>query len=420
MSSTTSLPATLASGDALDVDRIRAEFPSLHQQVRGRPLVYLDNAASSQRPRVVADAVARYYAEYASNVHRGVHALAERATTAYEDGRAEVARFLNAADAREIVFTRGTTEAINLVAHSYARPRLRAGDEILVTGMEHHSNIVPWQLACEATGARLVVTPIDERGEIDLSDFERRLSERTRLVSVVWISNALGTVNPVEEIVRLAHARGVPVLLDAAQAAPHRAIDVRALGCDFLAFSGHKTYSPGGIGALYGRLALLEDMAPFQGGGDMILSVSFERTTFNHPPYRFEAGTPNVEGAIGLAAGLRWLGNVGLERVERHESALVAAAVERLRAVRGVRLIGDARRRAGVVSFVVEGAHAHDVGTVLDGEGVAVRAGHHCAQPAMARFGVPATVRASFAVYNRDSELDALVRGIERARALFS
>jgi len=404
----------------LDVQSIREQFPSLHQTVRGKPLVYLDNAASSQRPKVVADAVARYYAEYASNVHRGVHALAERATLAYENAREQVQRFLNASDAREIVFTRGTTEAINLVARSFAQPRLKPGDEILVSAMEHHSNIVPWQLVCEATGATLVVAPMDDRGEIQMDELEKRLSPKTRLVSVVWISNALGTVNPVEEIIRLAHDRGVPVLLDAAQAVPHRLVDVQALGCDFLAFSGHKAYAPGGIGVLYGRLDLLESMPPWQGGGDMILSVSFAGSTYNHPPHRFEAGTPNVEGTIGLGAALTWLRGLGLEKVERHEQQVLDLAVARLREISGVRLVGDARHRAGAISFAIDGAHAHDVGTVLDSEGVAVRAGHHCAQPVMAHFGVPATVRASFALYNTESEIDALERGIVKARDLFS
>src|SRR5436190_3849051 len=404
----------------LDIQSIREQFPSLHQTVRGKPLVYLDNAASSQRPKPVAEAVARYYAEYASNVHRGVHALAERATLAYENAREQVQRFLNASDSREIVFTRGTTEAINLVARSFAQPRLKPGDEILVSAMEHHSNIVPWQLVCEATGATLVVAPMDDRGEIQMDELEKRLSPKTRLVSVVWISNALGTVNPIEEIIRLAHDRGVPVLVDAAQAVPHRLVDVQALGCDFLAFSGHKTYAPGGIGVLYGRLALLESMPPWQGGGDMILSVSFAGSTYNHPPHRFEAGTPNVEGTIGLGAALTWLRGLGLEKVERHEQQVLDLAVARLREISGVRLVGDPRRRAGAISFVIDGAHAHDVGTVLDSEGVAVRAGHHCAQPVMAHFGVPATVRASFAVYNTESEIDALVRGIVKARDLFS
>jgi len=405
----------------LDVEQIRQEFPALHQTVRrGKQLVYLDNAASSQRPKVVAAAVARYYAEYASNVHRGVHALAERATAAYEGARGEVRQFLNAADAREIVFTRGTTEAINLVAQSFVRPRLRPGDEILITGMEHHSNIVPWQLVCEATGASLVVVPIDERGELVAGEFERRLSPRTRFASVVWVSNALGTVNPVEALVAAAHERGVPILVDGAQAAPHCTVDVRALGCDFFCFSGHKVYAPGGIGALYGRFEHLEAMPPWQGGGDMILSVTFERTTFNQPPYRFEAGTPNVEGAIGLGTALGWLRGVGLERVAGHEQRLLERATARLLEIPGLRLIGTARERAGALSFVLDGVHAHDLGTVLDSEGVAIRAGHHCAQPVMAHFGVPATARASFALYNTEAEIEALAMGIAKARDLFA
>ncbi|MEO8503981.1 MAG: cysteine desulfurase [Acidobacteriota bacterium] len=405
---------------ALDVTRLREEFPVLHQTVHGKPLVYLDNAASSQRPRVVAEAVASYYAEYASNVHRGVHALAERATAAYEGARAEVQRFLGAADLREVVFTRGTTEAINLVARSFARPRLRPGDEVLITAMEHHSNIVPWQLVCEEAGAKLVVVPIDDRGDLIVEEFERLLSPRTKIAAAVWISNALGTVNPAVELVRLAHQNGTPILIDGAQAAPHREIDVRALGCDFFCFSGHKTYAPGGIGVLYGRLEHLEAMPPWQGGGDMILSVSFEKTEFNHPPYRFEAGTPNVEGAIGLGAALAWLRGIGMERIERHEHGLLERATARVSEIPGVRLIGTARAKASVLSFVIEGVHAHDIGTVLDSEGIAVRAGHHCAQPVMERFGVAATARASFALYNTFAEVDALAEGIGRVQKLFS
>ena len=401
---------------ALDVTRLREEFPVLHQSVRGKPLVYLDNAASSQRPRVVAEAVASYYAEYASNVHRGVHALAERATAAYEGARAGCSVSSAPPDLRGGT-TRGTTEAINLVARSFARSRLGPGDEVLITAMEHHSNIVPWQLVCEESGAKLVVVPIDDRGDLIVEEFERLLSTRTKIAAAVWISNALGTVNPVAELVRLAHQNGTPILIDGAQAAPHREIDVRALGCDFFCFSGHKTYAPGGIGALYGRLEHLEAMPPWQGGGDMILSVSFEKTEFNHPPYRFEAGTPNVEGAIGLGAALAWLRGVGLGRIERHERALLERATARVSEIPGVRLIGTAREAA---CSAPHRRRAPDIGTVLDSEGSAVRAGHHCAQPVMERFGVAATARASFALYNTFAEVDALAEGIGRVQKLFS
>jgi cysteine desulfurase/selenocysteine lyase len=404
----------------LDVERVRASFPALAQRVHGRPLVYLDNAATTQKPTAVIEAVESFYRRDCSNVHRGVHELSQRATVAYESARTSVKRHIGAHDSREIVFTRGTTEAINLVAWSFVRPRLTPGDEILISAMEHHSNIVPWQLLCEHTGAKLRVIPIDDRGDIILEDYERLLTDRTRLVGVVWISNALGTVNPVRDIISIAHARGVPVLVDGAQAVPHMAIDVAEIDCDFLAFSGHKCYGPTGIGVLYGKREHLLEMSPYQGGGDMILSVTFERTVYAEPPHRFEAGTPNIEGAIGLDTALRYLEGLGLDAVAEHERELLEEATRRVLEVPNVRLIGNARERAGALSFVMDGVHPHDIGTILDAEGVAVRAGHHCAQPVMKRYGVSATVRASFGVYNTREEIDALVAGLHRVREVFA
>ncbi len=400
----------------LNLERVRAEFPALRQEIHGRPLVYLDNAATTQKPRAVIDAVRGFYERDCANVHRGVHALSQRATVAFEQARTTVKAHLGAADSREIVFTRGATEAVNLVAASFVRPRLGPGDEVLVSHMEHHSNIVPWQLLCAERGATLKVIPIDDRGDIILEDYERLLSERTKIVGIVHISNALGTVNPIAEMVQTAHARGVPVLVDGAQAVPHAAVDVRALDCDFYVFSGHKVYGPSGIGALYGKRKHLLEMVPYQGGGDMILSVSFAGTTYQEPPHRFEAGTPNIEGAIGLAAALRFLQGLGLEAVAAHEAELLATATAAVLEIPGVRLIGNARRRAAVLSFVMDGIHPHDVGTILDAEGIAVRAGHHCAQPVMARYGVSATVRASFGAYNTAAEIEALVRGLHRVK----
>jgi cysteine desulfurase/selenocysteine lyase len=414
------IEAKPTSRPPLDVERLRRDFPALHQEVHGRPLVYLDNAASAQRPRAMIEAVAEYHREYAANVHRGLHALAERATAAYEGARERARRFLGAESDREIVFVRGTTEAINLVARSFAQPALSPGDEILITGLEHHSNIVPWQMVCAATGARLVVAPIDERGEVPLAEFEKRLGPRTRLAAFAHVSNALGTVNPVRPMIDLARERGAAVLVDGAQAAPHLPIDVRALGCDFYAFSGHKVFAPNGIGVLYGRRERLEAMPPWQGGGDMILSVTFEKTEYNVPPYRFEAGTPNVAGAIGLGATLDYLGGLDWRAIAAHERSLLEHATRAVEGVPGVRLVGTAREKAGVLSFVLEGVHAHDVGTILDGEGIAVRAGHHCAQPVMQRFGVPATARASFAFYNTHAEADALAAGLRRVREVFA
>ena len=405
---------------SLDVAKLREDFPILRQTVHGKPLVYLDNAATSQKPRQVIEAVSRYYERDNANVHRAVYELAERATRAYEDARAGVARFLGAADPREIVFVRGATEAINLVAWSFGRANVGPGDEILVTGMEHHSNIVPWQLLCQQTGARLRVVPIDDRGELVLEEIPKLLTPRTKLMALTHVSNALGTINPVEEIAALARNRGVPVLIDGAQAVPHMKVDVQALGCDFYAFSGHKVFGPMGIGALWARAEHLEAMPPWQGGGEMIASVTFEKTTYNRVPWKFEAGTPDVAGAVGLAAALDYVTRVGLDRIAAWEAELLAYATERLAKVPGLELIGTARRKAAVLSFVLDVAHPHDVGTVLDREGLAVRTGHHCAQPVMDRFGVPATVRASLAFYNTREEIDALVRGLHRVRETFA
>ncbi len=413
-------PTAIATGTAtLDLERVRADFPALHQESHGHPLVYLDNAATTQKPLAVIDAVRTFYERDCSNVHRGVHLLSQRATVAFEQARTTIKNHIGAADSREIVFTRSTTEGINLVAASFVRPGIEAGDEVLISTMEHHSNIVPWQLLCEERGAILKVIPIDDDGDIILEEYERLLTERTKIVGVVHVSNALGTINPVREMIELAHARGVPVLIDGAQALPHLAVDVRELDCDFFVCSAHKAYGPTGIGALYGKREHLLDMVPYQGGGDMILSVSFEGTTFNEPPHRFEAGTPNIEGAIGFAAALKYVDDLGLDSIANHEAQLLADATEAVLAVPGVRLIGSAPHKASVLAFVMEGVHPHDIGTILDSEGVAVRAGHHCAQPVMARYGLSATVRASFALYNTAPEIDALVAGLEKVREVF-
>ena len=414
-------PATLAPRHrSLDVARIRADFPALRQEVHGRPLVYLDNAASMLKPAAVIDAVARHYRRDSANVHRGVHSLSQRATQAYEESREAVRRFLGAREAREIVFVRGTTEAINLVAHSFGRSRVSAGDEILITGLEHHSNIVPWQMLRSATGAVLRVVPVTDEGEVRLEDLESRLTSRTRLLAVAHVSNALGTVLPVAEIVRLAHSRGVPVLVDGAQASGHLPVDVMALGCDFYAFSGHKTCGPTGVGVLYGRAEILSEMPPYQGGGEMIERVTFEETTFAEIPTRFEAGTPNIGGAIGLGAAVSYLSTLGMESIARWDAELLSYAAAALSDIPGLRIVGTAREKSGVISFVLDGIHPHDVGTVLDHEGIAVRTGHHCAQPLMDRLGVPATTRASFALYNTFEEVDALVAAIHRVREFFS
>ena len=411
--------AASATHVGLDVERIRADFPALHQEVHGRPLVYLDNAATTQKPRRVIDTVTHFYEHDCANVHRGVHLLSQRATVAYERARTTIKNHLGAADSREIVFTRGTTEAVNLVASSFVRPRIGPGDEILITGMEHHSNIVPWQLLCEATGAHLKVVPITDQGELDLDHYAELLSDRTKIVGVVHVSNALGTVNPVKTMIELAHAKRIPVLVDGAQAVPHAAVDVRELDCDFYAFSGHKTYGPTGIGALYGKREHLLEMVPYQGGGDMILSVTFDQTLYAEPPHRFEAGTPNIEGAIGLAAALDYLSSLGLDAVAAHEAELLETATDAVLAIPGIRLIGEAKHRAGALSFVMDGVHPHDIGTILDSEGVAIRAGHHCAQPVMQRFGISATVRASFGIYNTTDEIERLAEGLHKVKEVF-
>ena len=404
---------------AFDVQRVREDFPILRRTVAGRPLAYLDNAATTQKPRAVLDAIAGYYTTINANVHRGVHELSERATEAYEGSRERLRAFVNAASTREIVFTRNATEGINLVAHSFARPRLRPGDEVLVSAMEHHSNIVPWQLACEATGAVLKVAPIDDRGDLMLDAFAALLSPRTRIAAITHMSNALGTVTPAREIVRIAHAAGVPVLLDASQAAYHMRVDVRALDCDFLVATGHKMYGPTGIGILYGKASHFEAMPPFLGGGDMISSVTFERSTWNVLPYKFEAGTPNIEGAIGLHAALDYIDGVGLEAITAYERDLLAYGTRELEGIDRVRLVGTAREKAGILSFVIDGVHPHDVGTIVDREGVAIRTGHHCAQPLMDRFGLPATARASIAMYNTREELDVLGRAVRKVLEVF-
>ncbi len=404
----------------VELARIRADFPILAQRVHGKPLVFLDSAASTQKPSAVIDAVAQFYARDYANVHRGVYELSERATRAYEAGRVGVQRLLGATDPREIVLLSGTTDAINLVASSFGRARIRPGDEILITAMEHHSNIVPWQLLCAERGAQLVVAPIDERGELRIDEFEKRLGPRTRIASVVHISNALGTVNPIPELAALCRERGVPLLVDGAQAVARVPVDVVALGCDFYAFSGHKLYGPTGIGALWARQELLEEMPPYRGGGEMITRVTFEKTTYAPPPAKFEAGTPNIAGSVGLAAAIEYVRTVGLERVAAHEDALLAYAVERLSEIPGLRLVGTASKRAGSVSFVLGDVHAHDVGTILDREGVAVRSGHHCAQPVMDHFRVPATVRASFGVYNQRGDVDALCDALDKVLEVFA
>ncbi|HXF05537.1 MAG TPA: cysteine desulfurase [Blastocatellia bacterium] len=402
-----------------DVWRIREDFPSLHQKVHGKPLVYLDNAATSQKPRSVIDALVRFYQEDCANIHRGLHALSERATEAYEQARRKVQQFIHAASEREIIFVRGTTEGINLVAQTYGRQQVRAGDEIVISTMEHHSNIVPWQMLCQEKGARLRVVPISDEGEFLLDDYEKLLSERTRLVAVTHISNALGTINPIREIVQIAHRRNIPVLVDGAQAVPHLRVDVQQLDCDFYTFSGHKMYGPTGIGVLYGKLEKLEAMPPYQGGGDMISSVTFEKTTYNRVPHKFEAGTPHIAGAIGLGAAIDYLTSLDLDAVARYEHDLLAYATEAVSSVPGLRIIGTARQKASILSFVLDGIHPHDIGTILDQEGVAIRAGHHCAQPLMERFGVPATARASLALYNTREEVDTLVRALEKVREVF-
>jgi len=404
----------------LDLKAIREEFPILRQRVHGKPLVYLDNAATTQKPQAVIDRLVRYYTEENANIHRGVHVLSVRATDAYDAARETVRRFLNAADAREIVFVRGATEGINLVAQAWGRTHVGAGDEIVISEMEHHSNIVPWQMLCEEKGAQLRVIPITDAGELRLDEYERLLNDRTRIVSVTHVSNALGTMNPVAEIVRLAHDRGIPVLVDGAQAVAHMPVDVQSLKSDFYVFSGHKVFGPTGIGVLYGRMALLDAMPPYQGGGDMIRSVTFERTLYNVVPHKFEAGTPNIAGAVGLAQALDYVTALGLDRVAAHEHGLLAYGTEALLRIPGLRLTGTAREKAGILAFVLEDVHPHDIGTILDRDGVAIRAGHHCCQPLMARLGVPATARASVALYNTREDIDALVGALKTVREVFA
>jgi cysteine desulfurase / selenocysteine lyase len=412
-------PARPVAETSFDVSARRAEFPILSQLVHGKRLVYLDNAASSQKPAAVIAAEREVYEQYYANVHRGVHTLSMRSTDAYEGARAKVQRFVNAASGKEIVLTRGTTESINLVAQTWGRTHVGAGDEVLISGLEHHSNIVPWQMLCQEKGAHLRVATLADDGAVRMDEFESLLSPRTKLVAVAHVSNALGTVNPVRRMIERAHARGAAVLIDGAQAVPHLPVDVRALDCDFYAFSSHKMYGPSGVGVLYGKKALLEAMPPWQGGGDMILSVTFEKTTYNELPYKFEAGTPNIAGVIGLGAAVDWLTAVGLDKVAAHEHDLLLYGTQALREVPGLRLVGTAAEKAAVLSFVIDGVHPHDIGTVLDYEGIAVRTGHHCAQPVMDRYCIPATTRASFALYNTREEVDALVKGLHKAVETF-
>jgi cysteine desulfurase / selenocysteine lyase len=407
------------SSPPFDLDRIRADFPILGRRIRGKPLVYLDNAATSQKPQSVIDAVTHFYTAENANIHRGVHYLSERATAAYDLVREEVARFINAPSSRQVIFTKGATEGINLVAQSYGRPQLKPGDNIVITTMEHHSNIVPWQLLCEQTGAVLKAAPIDEKGELDVTGLEALLTDRTRLVALVHVSNALGTINPVKSIVALAHERGIPVLVDGAQAAPHLLVDVQDLDCDFYVFSGHKVFGPTGIGVLYGRETLLEAMPPYQGGGDMIATVSIQRSTYAPLPAKFEAGTPMIAQVAGLGAALKYVDTVGLENVGAWERELLAYATDCILEIEGLRIIGTAQHKASVLGFVMNGVHPHDIGTILDNEGIAIRAGHHCAQPVMERFGVPATARASFAFYNTLDEVDALIAGLRTVKKMF-
>jgi len=411
--------ASPARTRAFDVNAVREAFPILRTTVHGKPLVYLDNAASAQKPRPVIEAEKAVYEGYYSNVHRGVHQLSVLSTDAYEAARTKVRAFLHARENREIIFLRGTTEAVNLVAQTYGRTHVGEGDEVLITTLEHHSNIVPWQQLCEEKGGRLKVAPINDAGEVDLEAFEKLLSPRTRMVAVTHVSNALGTINPVKRMVEMAHRRGAPVLVDGAQAVPHLRVDVAEMGCDFYAFSGHKLYGPSGAGVLYGRAELLEAMPPWQGGGEMIASVTFEKTTYNVLPHKFEAGTPNIAGVIALGAAIDYVTDLGLEAIAAHEDDLLAYGTRALTAIPGLRLVGTAREKASVLSFVLEGIHPHDIGTVLDYEGIAVRTGHHCAQPVMERFGLPATTRASLGCFNTKEEIDALVRGIHKVQEVF-
>jgi len=418
------LPSTGSSahafGTGINVEKIRRDFPILARDVRGKKLVYLDNAATSQKPRVVIDALSHYYEQENANIHRGVHFLSELATAEHERARQTVRSFINAPDAKEIVFVRGTTEAINLVAQTYGRVHVGPGDEVLITTMEHHSNIVPWQLLCEEKGAKLRVAPINDDGELLLEEFAKLLTPRTKIVAVAHVSNALGTVNPLRQIIQLAHQKNIPVLVDGAQAVPHMKVDMQVLDCDFYAFSSHKMFGPTGMGVLYGKASLLEAMPPYQGGGEMISSVTFEKTTYNKLPFKFEAGTPNIAGAIALGVAIEYLNQIGMNKITAYEHELLEYATRKVSAISGVRLIGTAKEKAGVLSFVIEGIHPHDVGTILDQEGIAIRTGHHCAQPIMDRFGIPATARASFAFYNTKEEVDALATGILKVQEVFA
>lgn len=405
---------------ALDVERIRKDFPILQQTVNGKPLIYLDNAATAQKPQVVLDTINRFYTTDNANIHRGVHALSVRATEAYEQARRKVQEFIGAARSAEIIFVRGATEGINLVAETYGRSAVGEGDEVVISTMEHHSNIVPWQILCKRAGAVLRVVPINDDGELLLDEYEKLLSHRTKLVAMTHVSNSLGTINPIRDVIEMAHRRGVPVLVDGAQAAPHLEIDVQELDCDFYVLSSHKAFGPTGVGVLYGKIDLLEKLPPYQAGGEMIKSVTFETTTYNDLPHRFEAGTPNIAGTIGFGAAIDYVRQIGLDNIAAYEEGLLTYATEALSAVPRVRLIGTARQKAAVLSFVVEGVHAHDVGTILDQEGIAVRTGHHCSQPVMQRFGVPATARVSLAFYNTREEIDAVVKGIGEVVKVFS
>ena len=408
-----------AAENAFDVERIREDFPILRQKVHGKPLVYLDNAATSQKPQVVIDALARYYSSQNANIHRGVHALSELATYEYEKARGKVKLFLNAAETREIIFVRGTTEGINLVAQSYGRKFIKAGDEVIISAMEHHSNIVPWQLLSEQTGAVLRVIPMNDDGELLVEEYEKLLNKKTKFVSVVYLSNSLGTINPIKQIIKRAHEFGVPVLVDGAQSTPHLTVDVQELDCDFYAFSGHKVCGPTGIGVLYGKTDLLESMPPYQGGGDMISSVTFEKTTYNALPYKFEAGTPNIADTIALGVAIDYVHTLGLNAISSYEHDLLTYATGKLSAVEGVRIIGTAKKKSSVISFIMGNIHAHDIGTIVDREGIAIRTGHHCTQPVMQRFGIPATARASFAFYNTMEEVDALAGALLKVKEIF-
>ena len=413
-------PSMASTTAPYSVEEVRRDFPILHQQVYGHPLVYLDNAATSQKPRAVIDAISHYYESGNANIHRGVHFLSEHATEEHEAARRTVQRFLSAADKREIIFVRSATEGINLVAQTYGRKHVAAGDEYLVSTMEHHSNIVPWQMLCEEKGATLRVIPINDRGELQMDELPKLLTPRTRILAVTHVSNALGTINPLRKIVQIAHKHNVPVVVDGAQAAPHVRIDVQELDADFYVFSGHKVYGPTGIGVLYGKMALLEAMPPYQGGGDMIRSVTFEKTLYNDLPYKFEAGTPNIGGAIGLGAAIDYIQRLGIDNIAAHEHELLTYGTEALLAIPGVHIIGTAAEKAAVISFIIDGIHPHDIGTILDREGIAVRTGPHCAQPVMQRFRIPATARASFALYNTREEIDALVKGIQKVKEVFA